>query len=71
MVGHLFRRGVDQRIQRNVSEDDVYEILKATHSGPYGGHFADKRIGYKVLYICMYVYMLLLLTCLYFFRNKK
>jgi hypothetical protein len=33
-----------------VREDEIYEILKAFHDGPCGGHFADKRTGYKVLH---------------------
>jgi hypothetical protein len=27
----------------------VYDILKACHDGPCGGHFADKRTAYKIL----------------------
>eukprot|EP00253_Pinus_taeda_P025326 PITA_25326 len=30
------------------------EILKACHDGPCGGHFADKRIAYKVLLLGYY-----------------
>lgn len=39
---------------RFVSKDDIYEILKAAHGGPYGGHFVDKRTGHKVLKIGYY-----------------
>jgi hypothetical protein len=48
MAGYLFHTGVDQQIQRCVVEDNIYEILKAAHDGPCGGHFADKRTGHKV-----------------------
>jgi hypothetical protein len=27
----------------------VYDLLKACHDGPYGGHFADKRTTYRIL----------------------
>eukprot|EP00253_Pinus_taeda_P009868 PITA_09868 len=36
------------------TEDDIFEILKVAHDGPYGGHFADKRIGHKVLQMGYY-----------------
>ena len=49
MAGYLFHTGADKQIRRCVSEDDIYEVLKAAHDGPYGGHFADKIIGHKVL----------------------
>ena len=49
MVGYLFHTGIDQQIQRCVARDDIYEILKAAHDGPCGGHFTDKRTGHKVL----------------------
>ena len=49
MVGYLFHIGVDQQIQCCVVGEDIYEILKAAHDGPCGGHFEDKRIGHKVL----------------------
>eukprot|EP00253_Pinus_taeda_P015861 PITA_15861 len=32
-----------------VAESDIYEVLRAAHDGPCGGHFVDKRIGQKVL----------------------
>jgi hypothetical protein len=37
-------------IRRCVREDEVHEILKSCHDGPCGGHFADKRTGYKALH---------------------
>jgi hypothetical protein len=47
--GYLFHTGADQEIRRCVREDEVYDILKACHDGPYGGNFADKRTTYKIL----------------------
>lgn len=35
-------------------EDEVYDILKAFHSEPCGGHFVYKRIGYKALWMGYY-----------------
>ena len=37
-----------------MSEDDIYEILKASHDGPCGGNFANKRTGHKVLQMGYY-----------------
>ena len=54
MVGYLFHTGVNQQIRHCVAEDDIYEILKATHEGPCGGHFADKRTSHKVLQMGYY-----------------
>eukprot|EP00253_Pinus_taeda_P027085 PITA_27085 len=47
--GCLFHTGLDQEIRRCIREDEVYDILKACHDGPCGGHFTDKRIAHKVL----------------------
>jgi hypothetical protein len=47
--GYLFYTGLDQEIRRCVRDDEVYDLLKACHDGPCGGHFADKRIGHKIL----------------------
>jgi hypothetical protein len=47
--GYLFHTGADQEIRRCVREDEVYDLLKACHDGPCGGHFADKRTTYKIL----------------------
>jgi hypothetical protein len=47
--GYLFQTGADQEIRRCVREDEVYDILKACHDGPCGGHFADKRTAHKIL----------------------
>jgi hypothetical protein len=47
--GCLFHTGPDQEIRRCIREDEVYDILKACHDGPCGGHFADKRTTHKIL----------------------
>eukprot|EP00253_Pinus_taeda_P028134 PITA_28134 len=41
--------GIDQEIWRCIGEDEIYDILKACHDDPCGGHFADKRTAHKVL----------------------
>eukprot|EP00253_Pinus_taeda_P028534 PITA_28534 len=41
--------GADMHIRRCVREDEIFEILKACHDGPCGGHFADRKTGHKVL----------------------
>ena len=50
MGGYLFQIGLDRIIRRCVREDEIYDILKASHDEPCGGHFADKRTTYKVLH---------------------
>eukprot|EP00253_Pinus_taeda_P034203 PITA_34203 len=47
--GCLFHTRIDQEIRRCIGEDEIYDILKACHDGPCGGHFADKRTAHKVL----------------------
>eukprot|EP00253_Pinus_taeda_P023927 PITA_23927 len=47
--GCLFHTGLDQEIRRCIREDEVYDILKAFHDGPCGGHFVDKTTTHKVL----------------------
>jgi hypothetical protein len=32
-----------------VRDDEVYDLIKDFHDDPYGGHFADKRTGHKIL----------------------
>ena len=54
MTRYLFHTGDDKQIRRCVSEDDIYEVLKDSHDGPCGGHFADKIIGHKVLQMGYY-----------------
>ena len=41
-------------IRRCVREDEMPEILKACHDEPFGGHFADKRMTYKILSLGYY-----------------
>ena len=48
--GDLFRTRPDMIIRRCVREDETYDILKACHDSPYGGHFTDNRTTYKVLH---------------------
>ena len=52
--GNLYHIGPDFQIRRCVREDEVFEILKACHEEPYGGHSAEKRTRYKVLSIGYY-----------------
>ena len=47
--GYLFYIGANQEIRRCVREDETYGIIKSCHDEPCGGHFADKRTGYKIL----------------------
>ena len=47
--GDLFRTRLDLIIRRCVREDETFDILKACHDDPCGGHFANKRTTYKVL----------------------
>eukprot|EP00253_Pinus_taeda_P027115 PITA_27115 len=52
--GCLFHTGLDQEIRRCIGEDQIYDVLKACHDGPCGGHFADKRTTHKVLMMGYY-----------------
>eukprot|EP00253_Pinus_taeda_P013117 PITA_13117 len=47
--GYLFHTRADMHIRRCVQEDEIFDILKACHDQPCGGHFADRRTGHKVL----------------------
>eukprot|EP00253_Pinus_taeda_P016940 PITA_16940 len=47
--GCVFHTSLDQEIRTCIREDEVYDILKACHDGPFGGNFADKRTTHKVL----------------------
>ena len=47
--GNLYHTGPDFHIRRCVREDEVFDILKAYHEEPCGGHFVDKWTGYGVL----------------------
>eukprot|EP00253_Pinus_taeda_P027923 PITA_27923 len=50
----LFKTGLDCVIRRCVQEDEMPDILKACHDEPCGGHFADKRMAYKILSLGYY-----------------
>jgi len=52
--GYLFFTRPDQEIRRCVIEDEGYDLLKACHDGPCGGHFVDKRTWYKILQMGYY-----------------
>ena len=47
--GYLFHIGANMHIRRCVREDEFFDILKACHDGPCGGHFPDHMTGHKVL----------------------
>ena len=47
--GYLFHTGADMHIRRCIHEDEIFDILKACHDGPCGGHFVNQRTGHKVL----------------------
>eukprot|EP00253_Pinus_taeda_P007791 PITA_07791 len=47
--GYLFHTGANMQIRRCIREDEIFDILKACHDGPCGGHFAEKRTTHKVL----------------------
>jgi hypothetical protein len=48
--GDLFRTGPELVIRRCVFEDELFDILRAFHDKPCGGHFIDNRKSYKVLH---------------------
>jgi hypothetical protein len=52
--GDLFYTGYDLIIRICVRHNEILEILKACHDEPCGGHFADKRIAYKILNLGYY-----------------
>ena len=54
MAGYLFHTRFNKHIWHCVSEDDIYEVLKAAHDGPCGGNFTDKRTSHKVLQMGYY-----------------
>ena len=37
------------QIRRCIREDEIFDILKACHDRPCGGHFAEKRTAHKVV----------------------
>eukprot|EP00253_Pinus_taeda_P010249 PITA_10249 len=50
---HLFVLAV-QTPWRCVRQDEIFDILKACHDQPCGGHFADRRTAHKVLHTGYY-----------------
>jgi len=54
MTNELYKIGPYLMIRRCVREDEMPEILKTYHDEPCGGHFADKRIAYQILYLGYY-----------------
>lgn len=45
----MFYNGLDQVMHRFLREDEIYDVLKANHDEPCGGHFVAKRIAFKIL----------------------
>jgi len=41
--GNVYHNGPDFQIRCCIREDEIFDILKACHEEPCGGHFADKR----------------------------
>ena len=54
MAGYLFHTRADKKIQHSVSDNDIYEVLKDAHDGPFGGNFSNKRTCHKVLQMGYY-----------------
>lgn len=52
--GNLSKLGLDQILRRHVREDEFFDTLVTCHDGPCGGHFAAKRIAFKVLQMGYY-----------------
>eukprot|EP00253_Pinus_taeda_P025855 PITA_25855 len=52
--GYLFHTGADMQIRRCVRQDEIFDILRACHDQPCGGHFADRRTSHKVLHTGYY-----------------
>lgn len=45
----LFKCGQDYVLRRCIRQDEVFNILRAYHDEPSGGHYSKKRIIHKVL----------------------
>eukprot|EP00253_Pinus_taeda_P017426 PITA_17426 len=48
-VANYLAVGADMEIKRCIREDEIFDILKACHDGPCGGHFVERRTTHKVL----------------------
>eukprot|EP00253_Pinus_taeda_P005869 PITA_05869 len=53
-VAHYLAVGADMQIRRCVRQDEIFDILKACHEQPCGGHFADRKTTHNVLHIGYY-----------------
>eukprot|EP00253_Pinus_taeda_P005037 PITA_05037 len=53
--GKLFKPGLDQILRHCVREEEVSDVLLTCHDGPCGGHFAAKRIAFKILQLGYYL----------------
>ena len=49
IVGHLYKMGLDEILQRYVPEFESSSILAGAHGGAAGGHYVGKAIAQKVL----------------------
>jgi len=47
--GYLFHTVADMHIRRCIREYKIFDILRACHDRPCGGHFADNGTRHKVL----------------------
>lgn len=47
--GYLFHIGLDLIVHRCIPDDEIYNIVRACHDEPCGGHFSDKMTRNKVL----------------------
>jgi hypothetical protein len=49
VVGYFLKLCPDHILRRCIREDEVHDILHDFHDEPCGGHYAAKRIDYKIL----------------------
>ena len=54
IFGFMFYIFPNQVIFQCIREDETYDILRACHDEPYGGHFAAKQTTFKILTIRYY-----------------
>eukprot|EP00253_Pinus_taeda_P023161 PITA_23161 len=52
--GYLFHTRVNMHIRRCVREDEIFDILKSCHDGPYGGYFANQKTSHTFLQMGYY-----------------
>eukprot|EP00253_Pinus_taeda_P004058 PITA_04058 len=53
-VANYLAVGEDMQIRRCVQQDEIFDILKACHDQPCGGHFSNRRTTHKVLHTGYY-----------------